>query len=86
MGIPRSNTVLLTESNSKTVVTCAKATVQHWNQKTTLSRMGFLVFIVLTGLKLNASIVVNTTHFIFKILYIAFLLLLLGSMVIQGLG
>lgn len=80
---PRSTTVLLTESSSKTLVTCVKARGQHRNQKTTWSRMDFKVFIVLAGLNLNTS-TAKTTHF--KIFYIAFLLLLLRSLVTQGLG
>lgn len=81
---PRSTTVLLTESSSKTLVTCVKARGQHRNQKTTWSRMDFhSIFIVLAGLNLNTS-TAKATHF--KIFYIAFLLLLLRSLVTQGLG
>lgn len=85
MRIPRSNTVLSPESHSRTTVTCLKTRGQHRNQKATPSRMNFLIFIRLRGSKLNAILLQEHT-WTFKILYIAFLLLLLRSVVKYGLG
>lgn len=62
------------------MVACVKASGQHRNQRVTLNRMGFLILMLLTGSKLNAFIA-KTMHLIFKILYIAFLLLLLRSVI-----